>query len=89
MTMFLAPDSWYWYRTAYSEAVPHSHAFVARIIRAMGTGKFRERALQSGALDPDFLETTLFEDLLSAPALKGEYTDLNEHHQTHHVDPRN
>lgn len=56
---------------------PVELAFVAAIIRAMGTGEFRERALQSGALDPVFLETTLFEDLLSAPPLKGGYTDLN------------
>ena len=62
---------------------PVELAFVAAIIRAMGTGEFRERALQSGALDPDFLETTLFEDLLSAPPLKGGYTDLNRGGRPH------
>jgi hypothetical protein len=59
---------------------PYELGSPAEILRGMGTGVFRGRKLQSGALDPDFVATTLFGDLPATPpppALAGGYTNLN------------
>jgi hypothetical protein len=59
---------------------PVELAFPPAILKAMGTGFFRMRALQTGALDANFVSSTLFQDLPAAPQpppLNGGYADLN------------